>query len=313
MEEFFITLKNDLYISSSISNVELVILALIQKNYNTAKMVSLCSVNLLLDYMYVKHTNSKIAAEVKDAIRNLIIKKYITIVDLHYREIEFDSLYNLNLFYVCSDKLEDNYFKVLEYDLDKIFNYLSKINIDKFAFVRYFIAIQRVINSKDNFGYLAQSKVRVLIGEGKTVSNYNRILQEDLHLIRYNNNYVTPKKEYCSTYFGRYEDEPNFNKQLKLVVSEKGLIFSDKTKSNTRRSTKQKINKTEKNLSRANKDAKIKELEEELKKLKEGYTTLEFKGNKKQKALTGIKGQTISEEIDFSEFMSPKDLEQNAV
>lgn len=280
MEEFFITLKNELHISSLISNVELIVFALIQKNYNTAKKVSLCSVNLLLDFMYVKHNNSKIAKEVREAIGSLIIKKHIIIVDLHYKELDLVSLKsNSDLFYVCSDKLEDNYFKVFECDLDKIFNYISKTNINKFAFVRYFIAIQRVINSSNSFGFLTQKKVRDLIGESRTVSNYNKILQDDLQLIRYNNNYVTPEKEYCSTYFGKYEDETNFKDQLKIVVSEKGLIFLDKTISNARRSTKQRINKTEKDLLESSKEEKIKELEEELKKLKEGYSTLEFKDN----------------------------------
>lgn len=313
MEDFFITLKNDLYISNTISNAELVTFALIQKNYNTAKEVSLCSVNLLLDYMYIKHTNSKIAKDVKDSIKGLLIKDYITIVDLHYKEVDFNGLSNADLFYVCLDRFEDNYFKILERDLDIIFSYLTTTNIDKFAFTRYFIAIQRVISCSTSFGFLTQKKVRDLVGEGKTVSNYNRILQDEVCLIRYNNNYVTPEKEYCSTYFGRYQDVANFTKQLDIEIKEKRLVFSNKTKTNVKRSTKQKINRTEKDLVVANKDDKIRELEEELSRLREGYGKLEIKGNTapicSKIGFTDINGQSVIDKKKIEEQMA-KDYEK---
>lgn len=258
MKDFFIILNNDLYINGSISNEELIIFTLIQKNYNVAKEISLCSVNLLLDYMYIKHNNSKMAKVVRNTIENLIIKKYIIIVDLHYQQIEFNQLTNSDLFYIGLDKAESNYFKILEYDLDKIFKYLTTTNFDKFAFIRYYIAIQRVISCERRFGYLTQKMVRELVGESKTVSNYNKILQEDLKLIRYNNSYITPEREYCSTYFGRYEDELNFNEQLQFEVNEKRLVYSDKIKSNVKRSVKQKLNRED----------KIRELEEEIARLR---------------------------------------------
>jgi len=93
-------------------------------------------------------------------------------------------------------------------------------------------------------------------------------LQDDLHLIRFNNSYLTPDKHYCTTFIGNWDDEVNFNYQLQIEVSSKGLIYTDKVKSNVKRSVKQKINNI-----LSEKDIKIKELEEKLKQ----YEELQYK------------------------------------
>ncbi|MCD3340464.1 hypothetical protein G8T81_15365, partial [Clostridium botulinum C/D] len=44
-KEYYITLKNELHISNDITNEELVILALIKRNYSPIKEVSIASIN----------------------------------------------------------------------------------------------------------------------------------------------------------------------------------------------------------------------------------------------------------------------------
>jgi hypothetical protein len=326
--EFHIVLKNSLYNDSSISNVEVVILSLLNKNYNTAKEVSLCSVNILLDYMYCKHTNSRIAADIREGLANLIATKVIEIIDLHYEPIEFKDILNNNLFYVRIPKVLDTegYFKILESDVDKIFKKLALTNINKFGLVRYFIAIQRVISNEKSFGWLPQSKVREFVGESKTVSKYNNLLMDELKLIRYNNNYITPERSYCSTYFGKYDDEVNFNRLLQNEVASKGLIPTTKVTSNARRRVKAKSNVIEKEIESTTELEKIQRLELELAETKKKYDELKFKGNQENiplEGFTNINGTVVSnepnpnnplkvikpdeEEVDFTEFMYPED------
>ena len=126
--------------------------------------------------------------------------------------------------------------------------------------------------------------MKKLITDSRTIQRYNKILQDDLHLIRYNNNYLTPDKHYCTTFIGNWDDEVNFNYQLQIEVSAKGLIYTDKVKSNVKRSVKQKINNI-----LSEKDIKIKELEEKLKQ----YEELQYKEKK------------LVEEVKENKFIKP--------
>lgn len=236
-KEYYITLKNDLYISNNISNEELVVLSLIKRNYSPIKEISLVSINMLMNYMYVLNRNNNMIRVIKQSINNLISKGYIKqLLNLHYDPIEFNSVKNSDVFYVEIENDFNNYFCIYDYDLDKIFNYLHNTNIDRFAFVRYYIAIQRVINNDSKFGWLTHSSAKEIINHSKTVTKYNKILAEDLKLIIYNNNYITPQRKYCSTYFGKYGDDINFNKQLKFEIDSRNLVYDNKINSNSKRS-----------------------------------------------------------------------------
>ncbi|EES90317.1 conserved hypothetical protein [Clostridium phage D-1873] len=246
--EYYITLKNELYNSNNITNEELVILSLIKRNYSSIKEISIISINMIMNYMYVLNRNSNMIKIIKNSINNLISKGYIKqIMNLHYSPIEFDTIKNSDMFYVEIENDFDNYFCIYDYDLDKIFKYLHNTNIDRFAFVRYYIAIQRVINNDAQFGWLTHNSIKNIINHSKTISKYNKILANELNLIIYNNDYMTPDRHYCSTYFGKYGDNVNFNKQLQIEIGAKGLIYTNKFNSNIKRSNTQKRNLTKLN------------------------------------------------------------------
>ncbi|MCD3319534.1 hypothetical protein G8V07_14260 [Clostridium botulinum D/C] len=243
-KEFFITIKNDLYNNANITNEELVVLAIIKKNYNNMKELSLISINFIMNIMCVFNRNPKIIQSIRQAIKGLIEKQYIKgILNITYDIEEINNIKNNDLFYVEVEKDLDSYFCVNEYDLDLIFNYLHNTNINKFAFVRYYIAIQRVINNDAQFGWLTQSSVKNIINHSQTIAKYNEILANELNLIIYNNSYMTQERKYCSTYFARYGDDVNFNKQLQFVIEDKHLIYTSKTYSNLKRSNTLQISK----------------------------------------------------------------------
>ena len=244
-EDYYVKLPNPIYDDLSISNEELTILTLLYRNYQQYKSIGISSIDILARLMFVDASrNRKIVDTIRDAITGLVEKEYILeLYDLHYELISTDDLNKDTLFFVKLIKpLETFYFKVYDKHLDKIFDFVQSTNVGKFSLVRYFIACTRVSNNQANFGYLSQTKVKGLISNSRTIQRYNKILQDDLHLIRYNNSYLTPDKNYCTTYIGHWDDEANFNRQLETEISGKGLIYTDKVKSNKKRSTQAKIN-----------------------------------------------------------------------
>jgi len=229
------------------------------------KGLSLCSMQMLADYMkYDPKNNHKIMSRIKDIISELIENEYIiNMYDLSYKEIALSDINKDSMFYVEIPKpLDTLYFKVFDRNVDTIFEYLQDKKLNKFSMIRYYIACCRVSNNDSSIGYLTQGKLKKLVSDSRTIQRYNNILQDELQLIIYNNNYLTPDKHYCTTFIGKWDDEVNFNKQLEIEVSSKGLVHTDKINSNKKRSFQQKINKNIDELS-------VEELEVLLKQKKE--------------------------------------------
>lgn len=217
---------------------------------------------MLIDLLRINtKNNTKIIGEVKDAILSLIEKKYIINISNLDGEKSID---NKNSFFYLElpSPPDEFYFMIKDDDIDKILKYCQTKNLSKYDLIRYFVACRRMSNNPEHFGFLTQLKLKELINDSRTIQRYNNILQDELHLIRYDNNYLTPEKKYCRTFIGLYDDEL-FDKKVKDMASFEGLVLTDKTKSNKKRSIKQKINNTD-----VDDKTRIKQLEEELHKLK---------------------------------------------
>lgn len=266
--QYYIKLPNDIYDDLSISNEELTILSLMYRNYMQYKKLAICSMQMLAEYMkYDSGGNHKIISRIKIIIGELIENKYITrMCDLSYKDISLSDINKDTMFYVeIPEPLSTLYFKVFDRDIDSIYEYLQDKKLNKFGIIRYYTACCRVSNNDACIGYLTQGKLKKLVSDSRTIQKYNNILQDELNLIIYNNSYLTPDKHYCTTFIGKYDDDKNFNRQLAVEVSSKGLIHTDKIKSNERRSKKQEIN----NIDAEKDKARIKELEEKLKQYEE--------------------------------------------
>lgn len=243
-------------------------MAFLYRNYMLYKSIGVCSIQMVVDYLrYDTQNNHQIVAIIKDAITGLLGKGYITeIYDLHYEPISIEDISKNRVFYVeLVPPPEECYFVVDDKDLNKILEYLKNQRISKFNLIRYFIACRRVSNNNSKVGFLAQSKLKELLNDSKTISKYNKILQDDLCLIKYNSNYMTSDKHYCSTFIGRYEDAEKFDDYVKEQVKERNLIPTNKVTSNQKRKLQQKINHASKKYAENEKDARIAELESLLK------------------------------------------------
>jgi hypothetical protein len=300
LKNTYVKLPNEIYDSLDIANDELTILLLLYRNYQQYKNITLCSIQMLIDMMKVNsRNNTKIILQIKEIIISLIDKGYITniynlfgcdIYDIYENEKAYNVVDRLRIEEIISNKdtlfyaelvslPEDNYFMVMDSDINDIFTYLQSLNISKFDFVRYFVACCRVRNNQSNFGYLTQSKMKDIVNDARTISRYNKILQDELHLIRYNNSYLTKSRHYCTTFIGLYDDEQNFNEQLEVEVERQSLVYTDKVISNKKRKVKQKLNNNEKKLL----VDKTKELEEENRRLKEQLEALQYKPKEESK------------------------------
>ena len=272
LNDKYVRLPNDFYDNLDISNEEMTVLTLMYRNYMQYKSLGVCSIQMICDFMRINVSNNrKLVATIKDTIVELVSKGYVTnLYNIYYENCD-DKNIPLSINSIIKDKdtifyvelvkpPADHYFEIYDQEINYILKELASKNLNKFNIIRYFIACRRVSNNDSNFGYLTQSKLKQLINDSRTITRYNAILQDDLHLIRYNNNFLTEDKHYCTTYIGHWDDENNFNKQLQVEVESKGLIPTDKVKSNKRRSKKQEINYLVNE-----KDIKIKELEDKVK------------------------------------------------
>lgn len=292
MDNYFIMIDNDLFDSKNILPIEFTLLILVKRNLMYNKNLALCSLSLIYNYMHLStKTNQRLYIPLKEALSKLIEKKLCQgIYDLAYNQISIESIVDKDyLFYVEFPPIPEeysNFFMVMDNDIDKIFKHLTNTNIDKFSLVRYYIAICRVINNEHHFGYMAQSVMSDVISDSRTVGRYNKILQDELHLIRYCNNYVSKDKHYCTTYFSDYKDDNLFYALVVGDAESKGLVYTDKVKSNKKRSLKQKINNL---CSVVDIEAKIKaEYEAKLTALKAEYEAAQYK----PKSVTAIQKQT---------------------
>ncbi|WP_160678725.1 hypothetical protein [Clostridium sp. C8-1-8] len=258
---------------------ELVLYLLLQLNYNISKGRGITSVITLLDIMCLRRDSKRIIGDIRIALYNLIVKGLVSnIYTINFEEIEIrlevkkdeetgkettnvKGISNIDSFYYELDLPEEQYFKIHEKFLYEIFNYSKGKKLEKFSLVRYLCCVLRVISCDSRFGWLTQGSVEFL--NSRTITTYNNILQEDLHIIRYNNDYVTEKFRYCSTYFSLYDDKENFDKQLADTVKERKLIKKDKEKSNNNRRSKQQLNNKDKQIAEETDEDKIKQLKKE--------------------------------------------------
>jgi len=291
-EKLYIKVNNAYYNDESLTNTELTILTLLYWDYQHYKPRTKCSIQMLANMMQIDtNSNTKIITQIKNTLTSLQEKKIIT--DIYLLNGSKEKIKDKHTFFYVElikpltkgDK--GGYFHVYEDDLNKIFSYLSGKNISKFDFIRYFLATQRVISNNDNFGYLPQSVIKRLVSNPKTIKRYNEILQKELHLIRYNNDYLTPKYKYCSTFIGLYNDDDKlFDDKVKDMANSQGYVLTDKTKSNEKRKTKQEVNHLKDKIDNSDstdKDAEIEKLKAELKEKNKQLESLQYKENKKDK------------------------------
>jgi hypothetical protein len=275
----YIILHNDIPLDKdkniTLTDHELVLYMLLQLNYNISKSRGITSINTLLDIMCLRRDSKRIIGDIRIALYNLIEKGLISnIYTISFEEIKMKlevdkkkktttvkGINNTDCFYYKLDLPGEQYFKIHERFLYDIFSYSKGKKLEKFSLVRYLCCVLRVISCDARFGWLTQGSVDFL--NSRTITTYNNILQEDLHIIRYNNDYVTEKYRYCSTYFSLYDDKENFDKQLADTVEVKGLIKKDKQKSNNNRSTKQQLNNKDKQIAEETNEETIRQLKKE--------------------------------------------------
>lgn len=224
----YIVLPNDWYKNKELSNEAITVLLLVQKTYMHSKKKSITSINMMKEYMYVGSNNKRINTSLKNGLECLVNNGIITkITTLHGLKININQI-KIGMFVSLELNLDldgGNYYKIYENDLDKVLEYLHNKgkNVNKFGLIRYLISVYRVVSNQEKFGWLTQSSITKLCGASRTITRYNKILQDELNIFIYNNNYISNSKR-CSTYFSFYNNKIEFNKRLANIVSEQKLL-----------------------------------------------------------------------------------------
>lgn len=235
MNHLYVKIKNEMYLSEDFTNEEVVTLTLLNRTFNEARGISIITIEYLVKCLYCKTNNQRIITTIKNALISLYDKGVIkNVYDIHYDKVEICNIKKDDIITLEIEQVKSEYFEVKDLDIDKVAQFCSTTNIDKFSLLRYAIAISRVVNNESGFGYLTQGSCKKIIGSHKSIKKYNEILDE-LKIFRHTSDYVTPIKEYVSTFFGRYEDKSNFDTQLKYIIQERKLIKIDKTDANNKR------------------------------------------------------------------------------
>lgn len=226
-----IIIPNSWHDDLNITNEELTILILLYRNYIYYHSIALCNLEMLCNYMYVNsNSNKRFLKNLKDILTSLYNKNFISnFYNLFYEQITIDDIKILNkhsLFYVELPSFPtSDYLIIKNNEINMIFQYLNNSNLGKFSLIRYFIICKRILNNDKRFGYFSHKKLQQLITDQRTVQRYNTILQDELKLIRFNNDYITPEKYYNITFIGLYNDnEKFFNYQIQQKTKELKLI-----------------------------------------------------------------------------------------
>lgn len=203
---------------------------------------------------------------IKEALKYLIENKYIALYDMMLNKIDldFDNISKTNVIVFlkssCVENEDDkvNFFKVPIINMHKIMIFLqsNKTKIHKHKFIRYYLYIARRCSNQDMCGYVSMRTIKELFGiSAKICAEYNRILQDEIEVIYYNNDYGKTKsdgsvKMMCTMYGHKnvlYDKDCNkplektkFEKMINEYVSQKGYVLINKEKLSNKISEKVK-------------------------------------------------------------------------
>lgn len=239
-------LPNEIYNDESISNQDVSVFLLMQKNRiwkENEEVYFITSVSEVKRRLVASNTasnNTRWMNDIKSSIARLVEIGFITgLYDTLNEAITTKDITFNDAFYFKIDEIKGGYFIIHQKEVDRLLHTIANLKISKVGILRYYIAIQRVINCPDKFGYLSQRYCNFVTDNFSTIQHYNEILSHH-KLVLLNNSYASPSRHLNTTFFGVVGDEDNFNSRLLQVVSENKLIEIDKVK------MKKKISKTQK-------------------------------------------------------------------
>jgi len=166
-----------------LTNKEFVVLMLLYTTYMPERKYAFSSIYLIQEYTKMDSDYNRIFC----AIQGLIEKKYIiNLTDINHNNIVIDNItnkYKTFHAYLLLNPFNDEYFKVNNKNIIKLFNYLENKDFSKFNIVRYYFSCMAVSYNDNNFGYFTQKELKLLVTDVNTIRRYNEILQNQLNLV----------------------------------------------------------------------------------------------------------------------------------
>ena len=231
--DFFVKIENDIWDNENLSNEDLTIYAFI-KRYQTVRGYCIVNVNqLFIDLKLNKRTMLK---TIRDSIIHLQDNDLIICCDAEFNMInktELETIKYSDSIIIVVQMLNSGFFSVYDKDVELIINHCIKSKTNRFALIRYYIALCRVTNSNINkqIGFLSQRKASFICSRKDIIEKYNNILRE-LNIFYHSENYVNELSyRYMVTYFGRTNEmtEDEFKTIISSIAKEAGYTL-DKSK-----------------------------------------------------------------------------------
>lgn len=195
--------------------------------FNPLKVKSIFSLRDF--YMLFNMTQSKTKKMIYDSIVHLKNSKYIEVYDYFGNSIEFEN--NSNITYKISftdievlEGVDYTGFSIVpNIHIAIILNYLNNNKIDRYKFIRYYLIIARCCSNSQRFGSIPMNKIKKIIKiTNDTCKIFNMILQNNLEIIFYNNEYGYYDKngnpKISSTMFGQKDVVMDYNKEKHIMT-----------------------------------------------------------------------------------------------
>lgn len=234
--EYFLMMDNAMPQNKDLSDVAVVAYVLLRQ---TKSMFGygLASMEYVAKRLLIKRPDKHIE-NIQDGLRQLVNAGYIELYDVGVDTLILpEKLTSKELFRIKFAEQEREFFQIYIEDLDKIIHSYSRYKVRKiFALIRYYLVIQRWTNFGENDGkrHVANSTVKHIITDNRTIQKYNDFLQE-LNIFWYDNGYksISSFRE-MSTRFARCRDiaEDEFRAQVADWAFENGYEKFNKEDAN---------------------------------------------------------------------------------
>lgn len=237
-DEYYIEVPNELPDNEAVSAYAIMVY-IILLSLKTMYGYGFTTIKQIGEILHVKRLD-KYSQTIKRSIKELIDLELIEIFSIEQKSIHVREITNTSGFYISFKKFDECYFKVFINDVHQIIREYEHYSIKELpSFFRYYLVIQRWTNFQDNIAgrHVANSKVKHIVTDNRTIQKYNNTLQE-MQIFWYENGYRSSRdNRVISTRFARCRviSQEDFQNEIAKWAAQNDYVSYDKLAANEKR------------------------------------------------------------------------------
>lgn len=237
-DEHYIEVPNELPANEAVSAYAIMVY-IILLSLKTMYGYGFTTIKQIGEILHVKRLD-KYSQTIKRSIKELVDLELIQIFNIEQKTIHTREITNTSGFYISFKKFDEGYFKVFINDVHQIIREYEHYSIKELpSFFRYYLVIQRWTNFQDNIAgrHVANSKVKHIVTDNRTIQKYNNTLQE-MQIFWYENGYRSCQdNRTISTRFARCRviSQDDFQNEVAKWAAENDYVPYDKLGANEKR------------------------------------------------------------------------------